>query len=578
MNDASYARRPALLCVLIFLFCALATFPVAEIGMNDDWSYVQSARVLAQTGHIVYNGWGAMMLGWQLYLGALFAKLFGPSFSSIRASTLLVSLLTTFLTHRTFVRSGVNSRNATVGTLALVLGPLFLPLAVSFMSDIGALCCLIVCLYACLRALHAQTNRAVLAWLAFAALSNALGGTVRQIAWLGVLVMFPCAVWLLRRRPQVLPLGGLLYAVSILFIFGALRWYQRQPYSAPEHLFNGYPNLRQLNHLAVQLLSLFLSGALLLLPVLVAFAPRVSLRNQRTMAFLVWSLLLLGAASIFLVLHYPNTVPVLCAPFKGNYVNEYGIAQAFWIRGEKPFALSVGFRLIVTVVVLLALLFFFAFLFSGPRSPETTQVSQIVSWRSLLFLVVPFFLAYVSLLLPRGLRWALLDRYLLLLLPIALILLLRLYQGRVRQDLPLLSIAFVLLFAIYAVAGTHDAFGRYRAQQAAIDELRVAGVPATSIDGGFEHNAMTQIENAGYIADFNLFLDNQEKFRQRTDVCQPILASFTPAIVGGYTLSFDPAACGGLSGFAPVTYLAWLTQRTVSIYVVNTVKPELRAP
>ena len=73
MNDASYARRPALLCVLIFLFCALATFPVAEIGMNDDWSYVQSARVLAQTGHIVYNGWGAMMLGWQLYLGALFA-------------------------------------------------------------------------------------------------------------------------------------------------------------------------------------------------------------------------------------------------------------------------------------------------------------------------------------------------------------------------------------------------------------------------------------------------------------------------------------------------------------------------
>src|SRR5579871_5775725 len=184
LNPSSVSRRPAFLCALILLLSALATYPVAEIGMNDDWSYVQSARVLAQTGHIVYNGWGAMLLGWQLYWGALFARLFGPSFTAIRASTLLVSLLTTFLIHRTFVRAGVNSRDATIGTLSLVLSPLYLPLAVSFMSDIGGLFCLAVCLYACLRALGAESDRAVLAWLAFAALSNALGGTIRQIVWI----------------------------------------------------------------------------------------------------------------------------------------------------------------------------------------------------------------------------------------------------------------------------------------------------------------------------------------------------------------------------------------------------------
>ena len=132
MNLASHSRRPALLCAFVLLLCALATHPVAEIGMNDDWSSVQSARVLAQTGHVVYNGWATAMLGWQLFLGALFAKLFGPSFTAFRASTLLVALLTAFLAHRTFVRSGVNSRNATIGTLALVLSPLFLPLAITF--------------------------------------------------------------------------------------------------------------------------------------------------------------------------------------------------------------------------------------------------------------------------------------------------------------------------------------------------------------------------------------------------------------------------------------------------------------
>ena len=94
--------------------------------MVDDWSYVRSVRVLAQTGHIVYNGWATAILGWQLFLGALFVKLFGPSFTAIRASTLFISLLTAFLTHRVLVRAGANSRNATVGTLALVLGPLFL--------------------------------------------------------------------------------------------------------------------------------------------------------------------------------------------------------------------------------------------------------------------------------------------------------------------------------------------------------------------------------------------------------------------------------------------------------------------
>ena len=63
----------------------------------------------------------------------------------------------------------------------------------------GALLCRAVCL--CLPAGAAsQTDRSMLAWLAFAALSNALDGNVRQFVWLGVLVMVPCAIWLLRRR------------------------------------------------------------------------------------------------------------------------------------------------------------------------------------------------------------------------------------------------------------------------------------------------------------------------------------------------------------------------------------------
>jgi hypothetical protein len=227
------------------------------------------------------------MLGWQLFLGALLDKLFGPSFTAIRASTLLIALITAFLTQRTLVRAGINSRNATTGTLALVLSPIFLPFAVSFMSDVGGLFCVVLYTYACLRALQAHNNRAVIAWLAFAALSNALGGTVRQIAWLGVLVMFPCAVWLLRSRRHVLVAGALLYAISLLIIFGSNHWFQEQPHFVAIPLILRRPDTHHLKLFAVYFLSFFLSGALILLPILIAFESAISFRNRRIVGFFV---------------------------------------------------------------------------------------------------------------------------------------------------------------------------------------------------------------------------------------------------------------------------------------------------
>lgn len=60
------------------------------MSLNDDWSYIWSARLLAETGHIQYNGWATAMLGWQLYLGALFIKIFGFSFSIVRIANGIV--------------------------------------------------------------------------------------------------------------------------------------------------------------------------------------------------------------------------------------------------------------------------------------------------------------------------------------------------------------------------------------------------------------------------------------------------------------------------------------------------------
>src|SRR5215469_9635400 len=135
-------RLGAAVCAFIVHLCDLVIWPVVELGVNDEWSYVKTVQILAQTGHIVYNGWATAMLGWQLYLGALFVKLFGFSFTAVRLSILPVAVATIYLTHRVLIRCGIDEWNAALGTLTLALSPLFVPLSVNVMTDVPGLFCI----------------------------------------------------------------------------------------------------------------------------------------------------------------------------------------------------------------------------------------------------------------------------------------------------------------------------------------------------------------------------------------------------------------------------------------------------
>jgi hypothetical protein len=551
------SRLPAFLCALVLLLCALASYPFAEIGMGDDFSYIKTAQVLAQTGHIVYNGWATAMLGWQLVLGAVFAKLFGASFTAVRLSILPVALVTAFLLQRTLVRMGIGSRNATIGVLALVLSPLYLSLSAVFLSDAAGFFCIVLCLYACLRALQAESDRTVLGWLAIASLSNAVGGTVRQIAWLGVLVAFPCTVWLLRRRPRVVVVGALLYVVSLAIVFGSMQWFKHQPYSVPEPLV---PEKLDVVNIFRQFEHVFQNLATYLLPVLVAFVGALSLRNLRTRVVSCAGALLFLATALFL--HHRHKLVNLFVPFN---------ADDRWSNAH-----SLYYRLALTAVVYLVLLGLLAFLLNIGRLPaRQAENEEGISWRSLLVLLVPFTLAYLALLLPRASGGhPVFDRYLVPLLFLAIVLLVRVFQERVQPNLPAISVVLIAIFACYAVADMHDVFSAARARLAAVNELQAAGVPATSIDGGLEYDGMVQIDRYGHLNDPRIQVPvhtYNDQFASFPKDCQPFERYLFPAIVPGYTLTSNPVACGGDSGFAPVSYSSWLGPYPAEVYIVKTV-------
>ncbi len=567
-------RFPAIFCALAVLVCELISRPFANMGICDDGPYILIAKNLAATGHVAYNGWSAAMLIWQLYLGAAFIKIFGFSFTTVRSTTLVVSLVLTFFLQRTLVRCGITERNATIATLALVLSPLYLLLSVTFMSDIHGLFAIVLCLYGCLRALQSATSRAAISWLAFAVAGNAICGTSRQIAWLGVLVMVPCTLWLLRSRRRVLVAGAGIALTGVVFILGCMAWLKHQPYTLSESV---HINSIRFAALGQQFLHFFLDVPFLLFAVVVLFLPQIR-RIRRPVVPILAAALVVYALLAFHLKRLPFLEPTSGDWFTifGGYQSlPQGTAPVFfhvWIQALLTLAMSAGLVGLITVLIRSGRMV------TGNRTPEQ------ISWNDIAVLVVPFSIAYTLLLFVRAAAilgdrdWelyhyqAVLDRYALGLLVVALLCLVRLYQERVEARLPLSAVLLVGLTAVCGVAITHNTFALYRARISMAAELESAGVPETSIDDGWESNMLVELKYSGHINDVGIAFPagTYIPVAKPTDTkCPMFWYDKMPHVQPVYGVSYDPDACYGPAPFAPVHYSRWLAVAQGTLYAVR---------
>jgi hypothetical protein len=567
-------RIPALFCALAVLVCELISRPYANMGISDDGPYILVTQHLAATGHIVYNGWSAAMLIWQLYLGAALIKLFGFSFTTVRMSTLLVSLGLAFLLQRTLVRAGITERNATIGTLALVLSPLYLMLSVTFMSDIHGLFAIVLCLYGCLRALQSPATRAAILWLCFAVATNALCGTSRQLAWLGILVMVPSTLWLLRAQRRVLLAGAAATLAGVLFILCCLLWLKHQPYTTPEtfHISNV-----SVAFLLGQFSRFFLELPFLLVPIALLFLPQLRKSSPRALA--IFSAAALGFA--FIAVHLkriPYLEPILWAPPGCNWIVIYG-EYASLSHGTPDIFLQAWARLLLSIVAYGGLIGLILSFFRSEQKPRANAVQRGVTWQQLGVLCAPFTVAYIVLLIFRAAAAAnddgtgtLFDRYALGLLLVALLCLVRYYQDRIQPRLPLSCAVLIAVMAVYGVLVTHNTFALYRARVAIADELRAAGVPDTSVDNGWEYNINVEVQHAHYINNPGMVLPDHAYVRTAplpAGTCSMTYHDETPLVDPLYGISFDPNACYGPAPFAPVHYSRWLAASPGTLYVIK---------
>src|ERR1700749_1440859 len=98
-KPARAGRWDSLLCMLVVAAALIACRANIEAGLIDDFAYVRTAWAFAQTGHLHYYGWSAVMLSVQTLWAAPFIKLFGPTYFACRLSSQVLLLLSVLILH-----------------------------------------------------------------------------------------------------------------------------------------------------------------------------------------------------------------------------------------------------------------------------------------------------------------------------------------------------------------------------------------------------------------------------------------------------------------------------------------------
>ena len=135
---------PALALVLTILgavavpLLVSARYGALGIPRGDDWSYIITMFRLVDTGHLSFNHWVSMSLVGQLAIAAPVVALAGHSITALQVSTAVIGAAGLAALAASARRLGIPMGATFLIVVSLASGPLWGPLAATFMTDVPA--------------------------------------------------------------------------------------------------------------------------------------------------------------------------------------------------------------------------------------------------------------------------------------------------------------------------------------------------------------------------------------------------------------------------------------------------------
>ncbi len=466
-----------LLLSMLWIGLAFLVDPRGEFPLNDDWSYHQAVRFLAEENRLQFNEWQAMSLVAQVFWGGFVCKIFGFSFTVLRCSSIFLGLVGGMVIFRWLRKLNQGPWLALLASGTLLANPFYFSLSYSFMTDVPFLVTLLLAFYCFWCALHDRD----LSWLIWGTLWAVLATLIRQLGLLAPLA-FGLAAWqrdhwaIKRFLPSFLP-----FVLSTIALYGTLGLMQSLgllsgDYMGANQLFAGM----SLPELMIRPGMIIFYGGFFLWPLVVYYLP--AYWRQLTYRQL-W--LALGI-TLFIGL---TLLPAWSRMPWGNIWYNWGIGPKLFLDTAWGYNLDPrlegdvlnGVRAFGFVGALLLILLLASWgigrwkIFKKGGQGLSLNVSYL-GWAILI---------YSGFLLAHPLFF---DRYTLPLFPLIILLICDGVSSSKNRLRGWWSIGLLTLIILFSATGTFDYLSWNRARWRLADALEKQNISPHQVDGGFEYN------------------------------------------------------------------------------------------
>lgn len=484
---------PAAACVGLFALMVILINPLHNFPIGDDWEYARSVERLLATGQFYRSPMVQATVFAHVLWGALFARVMGFSFISLRLSTLPLAALALAAFYGVLGQLGFSLGQRLLGTLTLMVAPLFVFYTHTFNTEVPFLSWLLLGLWCTLRGLRLGRLRWVLAGSVFAAvafLTRQIGLALPAAAALVVAGYQPRERW-----PAWLAACLALPALAAAGFYGWQALAHQSSWADMAITDQGTLQFVLSQEFAAaaarRVVLIVVTLALYMLPLWLAFlpgwragwqalrglSPRLKAAAALLALFLVSSVLYFGLRGEWWPYYQESLTSAGLGPSLALFAYPYDQRTPFlpmpvWISMSFVGAL-LGAALLLVPLVRLARV--------GRDRPQWRVAWQVFGPAHSLVAVLALMLLAAVLVFP-----IVYARYFLPLLPLAIILLLE--AGRRLRPSPVLGPAGLLFAGLLSVGLMWDSWSWHEVRWAECQALVAQGVSLERLDAGYEWN------------------------------------------------------------------------------------------